>query len=457
MATTTDAPAQDERRFPDGFLWGTATAAYQVEGAVDEDGRGPSIWDTFVRTPGKMLVDADADVADDHYHRYEEDVALMADLGATAYRFSISWPRIFPDGDGEPNAKGLDFYARLVDALLAKGIQPFATLYHWDLPQALQDRGGWQSRATSEAFARYASHVAEHLGDRVKRFFTLNELHNVVEAGHEAGILAPGLKLPAAEVNQVRHHVVLAHGLAVQAIRAAAPSDVQVGPADNVFVVSPAIDAPEHVRAAQIATRELNAGLMTVMLEGRYTDRFLERCGADAPRFTDEELRTIGTPLDFVGINIYGSDHYVLADDGPDGYADLPFAKEHPHAAVWHRITPESIYWGTRHLRDVWDVRDIYVTENGCTSTGADGPGGELVDTDRIAFLRSYLRELQRATGEGVGVRGYFLWSLIDNFEWIVGYKNRYGLFHVDFETQQRTPKLSSRFYAEVIRRNAVA
>ncbi|MFF2306110.1 GH1 family beta-glucosidase [Streptomyces sp. NPDC058128] len=444
------------RSFPEGFFWGTATASYQVEGAVNEDGRGTSIWDTFVRTPGKMLVDADADVACDHYHRYREDVGLMNDLGAGAYRFSIAWPRIFPDGTGSPNARGLDFYSRLVDELLTSGITPFATLYHWDLPQTLQDQGGWQNRATSQAFAEYAGYIATHLGDRVEHFFTINEFHNVVEGGHGAGVLAPGLQLPAKDLNQLRHHVVLAHGLAVQAIRANAPRRVKVGPADNVYVVTPVIETPEHIAAAQIATREINAGLMTVMLEGAYTDRFLATAGADAPDFTDEDMRIIGSPLDFVGINIYQSDHYVTAADNDDGFFDVPFQPSHPHAASWHRLSPEAMYWGTRHLHQIWNVPEIYVTENGCAASDQLHDDGRIYDTDRIAFMRAYLTQLQRACADGIPVRGYFHWSIMDNFEWIAGYNNRYGLIHVDFDTQVRTPKLSAAYFREAARRNAV-
>jgi beta-glucosidase len=448
---------ETNRTFPPGFLWGTATAAYQVEGAVNEDGRGVSIWDTFVRTPGKMLTTDTADVTDDHYHRYREDVQLMKAMGTNAYRFSIAWPRIFPQGTGDPNPKGLDFYNRLVDELLANGIEPFPTLYHWDLPQALQDRfGGWQSRDTAQAFAHYAGYMAEQLSDRVKHFFTINEFHNVVEAGHGAGLLAPGLKLPPKGLNQVRHHVILAHGLAVQAIRASGRAGVKVGPADNVYVVVPIIETPEHIRAAEIATREINAGLMTAMLEGRYTDYFLEQAGANAPDFTDEEMRIIGSPLDFVGINIYAADQFVQASDLAPGYAVIPFAKSHPHAAAWHRISPESMYWGTRHLQKIWQVPEIYITENGCAAADTVADDGAIYDSDRITFLRSYLTQLQRATAEGVPVRGYFLWSILDNFEWIAGYKNRYGLVHVDFTTQKRTPKLSAAFYREVIAQNRV-
>jgi beta-glucosidase len=393
--------------------------------------------------------------ADDHYHRYVEDVGLMADLGTNAYRFSIAWPRIFPGGTGALNPKGLDFYDRLVDTLLEAGIEPFATLYHWDLPQPLQDRGGWEDRSTAHAFAEYAGAIADKLGDRIRHFFTLNEFTTFVEGGHGSGLLAPGLVLPAGRLNQVRHHAVLAHGLAVQAIRAAG-RDSRVGPAENLTVTAPTAETPEHIRAAELAVREVNAGYLTVMLEGRYTDAFLAACGADAPSFTDEDLAIIGSPLDFVGVNIYFVNHYVRAADSEQGYELLPPAPSHPHAASWHRISPEAMYWGPRLLHSVWDVDEIHITENGCSSKAELTDDGDIHDTDRITFMRSYLAQLQRATEEGIPVRGYFHWSLMDNFEWIAGYSNRYGLVHVDFETQQRTLKDSAGFYREVISRNAV-
>ncbi|TQM57334.1 GH1 family beta-glucosidase [Humibacillus xanthopallidus] len=458
MTGTPDHHDRISRTFPDGFLWGTATAAYQVEGAVDEDGRGASIWDTFVRTPGAMLVEADADVACDHYHRYREDVALMRDLGATAYRFSIAWPRVLPEGTGTPNEAGLGFYDRLVDELLTAGVEPFATLYHWDLPQALQDRGGWVERSTAEAFGAYAALVAERLGDRVHHFFTINEFSNLVDSGYGTGLLAPGLRLAAKEVNQVRHHAVLAHGLAVQAVRAHGGPAAQVGPADNSVICVPVTDRPEDVRAAEVAMRETNAGLLTVMLEGRYTDGYLEAAGADAPRIAEGDLDTIGSPLDFVGVNIYQANHYVRASDDeahPLGYELLPFQPSHPHFARWHHVSPESMYWGPRLVTSVWNPAAIYVTENGCSATD-DLVDGRVLDTSRIMLLRSHLGELQRATAEGAPVRGYFHWSLIDNFEWIAGYRNRYGLVHVDFDTQRRTPKLSASWFREASRRNEV-
>ena len=454
-------PAADRHapaRFPKDFVWGTATSAYQIEGAVSEDGRGRSIWDTFAHTPGKIEDRTTADRANDHYHRYKEDVGLIKALGVKAYRFSIAWPRVFPDGSGAPNPKGLDFYNRLVDELLAHGIEPYATLYHWDLPQALEDRlGGWRSRETSKAFAGYAGYVAERLSDRVKNIFTLNEAGRFLNFGYGWGIDAPGLKLPAAELNQARHHVVLAHGLAVQAIRARARAGTRVGPAENIATCVPAFDTPENVRAAEMATRELNASLLGVMLEGKYTDGFLEFTGKDAPKFTAGELKIIGSRNDFVGLNIYAPQFYIAASDRKPGWKVLPFPASFPHMnSEWLRIGPEAIYWAPRLAAKVWSLDTIYISENGTSSEDKPAPDGQIYDLDRIMFLRNYLRQLQRATAEGVPVRGYFLWSLMDNFEWIFGFEKRFGLYHVDFETQARTAKLSAAFYRDVVARNAI-
>src|SRR5262245_37506970 len=341
-AVAVETPTSAARRFPDGFRWGVATASYQVEGAWNEDGKGESIWDRYAHTPGKIAHGDTGDVANDHYHRYKEDVALMKSIGAGAYRFSISWPRIFPEGTGQPNPKGLDFYSRLVDELLAAGIEPFATLYHWDLPQALHDRhGGWQSSETSEAFAEYAGYVAAELGDGVKHYFTINEFRSFVETGYQVVEVeiggktlqlggAPGLRLSDLDLRQVRHHTVLAHGLAVQAIRASAPADTEVGFAENLHVAVPTIDEPGHVKAAEQATRDANAGFMTVMLEGAYTDAYLAEGGGEMPRFTDDELKTIASPLDFVGINVYRPGLYVEPSDDPRGYREIPINASHP-------------------------------------------------------------------------------------------------------------------------------
>lgn len=444
--------------FPRGFLWGTATSAYQIEGAIDEDGRGISIWDRFVHLNGKIIDQSTADVANDHYHRYKEDVQLIKALGAKAYRFSIAWPRVFPEGTGTPNPKGLDFYHRLVDELLANGIEPFATLYHWDLPQALQDRyGGWRSRETSKAFADYAGYVAERISDRVKSIFTINECGRLVQAGFGMGIDAPGLNLPQKEINQVRHHVALGHGLAVQAVRAHARRGTRVGPAENIEVCIPAIETPANVRAAEIATRELNAGYLTAILEGKYTDAFLAYAGANAPTYTPEDLKAIGSPIDFVGLNVYQPNQYVTAGENGHPFTLLPFPATYPRMdSSWLRIGPEAIYWAPRHVAKLWNVKSIYITENGTSAADKPTEDGKVYDIDRIMFLRNYLGQLHRATLEGVPVKGYFLWSLMDNFEWSDGYEKRFGLYHVDFKTQRRTPKLSASFYREVIKQNAV-
>ncbi len=454
--------------FPKNFYWGVATSAYQIEGAWNEDDKGPSIWDTYAHTPGKIKNGDTGDVANDHYHRYKEDVKLIKEIGANAYRFSIAWPRIFPEGTGQPNLKGLDFYNRLVDELVAAGIAPFPTLYHWDLPQALQDKGGWQSRDTAKAFADYAGYMAEKLSDRVRHFFTINEFRSFVDMGHrghEANIpggtitisIAPGLRLAPGELNQVRHHAVLAHGMAVQAIRAQGKKGTKVGPAEVIECAVPLIEAPEHIKAAQTATRESNAPFLTVMLEGKYTDAYLTNAGKDAPKFTDDDLTVISSPLDFVGINVYKPAVYVLASDRAPGWREIPYAKGHPKmSSVWHTLGPEAMYWAPKFVQSLWKAKEIFITENGCAAEDVPADDGNIYDTDRVMFLRSYLTQLQRATANGVPVRGYFQWSAMDNFEWTAGFGNRYGLVYVEFKTQKRTPKLSAAWFREAARRNAV-
>jgi len=477
MATTAkplriDIPvANDERKFPQGFFWGVATSSYQVEGAWNEDVKGLSIWDTYTHKPGNIKNNDNGDVANDHYHRYKEDVALMKnDLGANAYRFSIAWPRIFPNGTGEPNAKGLDFYNRLVDELKAAGIEPFATLYHWDLPQTLQDKGGWQNRDIAKAFADYSGYMAEKLGDRVKYFFTINEFRSFVEGGYQGlnvqvggGKIvhlggAPGLQLSNGELNQVRHNAVLGHGLAVQAIRSRGSADAKVGFAENMLIAVPVIETPEYVKAAEKATRELNADFITVLLEGRYTDAYLKKTGKDAPKFTDDDLKIIASPLDFVGINVYKPNIYVEPSNDAQGYRSVPINASHPKMqASWHVFDPECIYWAPHHVRSLWGAKSIFITENGCSASDVVSPDGRVYDSDRVMFLRAYLTQLQRATADGVPVKGYFLWSAQDNFEWSDGYSNRFGIVYIDFKTQKRIPKLSASFFRETVRRNAVA
>jgi beta-glucosidase len=459
----------EARTFPKGYCWGVATASYQIEGAWNEESKGPSIWDTYAHTPGKIKNGDTGDVAIDHYHRYKEDVQVMKDMGVNAYRFSMSWPRIFPDGTGQLNQKGLDFYNRLVDELKAAGIEPFATLYHWDLPQALQDKyGGWQSGETAKAFGEYAGVMAKNLSDRVNHFFTINEFKQVTETAYRGIELhvqgktvrlmgAPGILLEDGPLNQVRHHALLGHGMAVQAVRAMGRAGTKVGPAENLGHAIPIIDSPEQVKAAEAATKALNIYFLGPMLEGRYDEAYLKAAGKDAPKFTDEEMRIIGAPVDFVGINVYIPLLLVMASDQPPGYREVPFSVSHPKMfSAWHRLTPESQYWSPRLLHSIWKPKEIYITENGCAATDEVATDGNIYDSDRLTYLRNGLMWQQRATAEGIPLKGNFVWSAMDNFEWINGYGDRFGMVHVDFKTQKRTPKLSAHWFREAARRNAV-
>ena len=435
-------------------MWGCATASYQIEGGVNEDGRKPSVWDTFSHTPGKTFHGDTGDVADDSYHRYKEDVQLLKNLGVTGYRMSISWSRVFPDGTGQPNEKGLGYYQRVVDELLKNNIDPYITLFHWDLPQALP--GGWESRDTSKAFADYAGYVAKHLSDRVKHFFTTNELVCFTDLSYKSGQFAPGMKLPPAGVNQVRHHGVLAHGLGVQAIRANAQAGTLVGLAENANVYVPVIETKEHIEAARRATREGNAPFLTAIMEGKYTEGYLEREGANAPKVAPGDMAAISSPLDFVGLNVYTPD-YVRADGSKAGFAIEKRPASFPRmASPWLFIGPEVIYWAVRNVSEIWKPKALYITENGCSSDDVLTADGHIEDTDRIMYLRNHLTHLQRAAAEGYPIKGYFLWSLMDNFEWADGYSKRFGIHYVDYKTQKRTPKQSAEWYREVIARNAV-
>jgi beta-glucosidase len=462
LASGSTATAQGAARanfyeFPNSFRWGCATAAYQIEGGAQERGRGPSIWDTFSHIPGKVHNNETGDVADDDYHRYKEDIRLLKDLGAKIYRFSISWPRIFPQGTGQPNEAGIDFYQRVIDEIRANDIDPFCTLFHWELPQALQDHfGGWQSRDTAKAFADYAGYVAGRLSDRVQNFFTMNEFSSFIDLGYHDGRFAPGLRLAPVALNQARHNAVLAHGMAVQAMRAKARAGTKIGLAENYVCGTPIIESEEHIKASVLGTRVINAPYLTVIMEGQYMEQYLQKQGAAAPKFTAEDLKIINSPLDLLGINIYNPT-YIRADDGPAGYAVVPLPASYPHmASPWLNVGPEGLYWGVRHLAEIWNVKDIYITENGCSSTDAIAADGHIYDTDRVMFLRNYLINLHRAAAEGFPVHGYFVWSLMDNFEWADGYSLRFGIYYVDYQTQKRIPKMSANFYKEVIRRNAV-
>ncbi len=443
-------PATD-RMFPKNFLWGSATASYQVEGAVNEDGRGTTVWDTFSHTAGKTHNGDTGDVATDSYHRYPEDIALMKDLGLKTCRFSIAWSRIFPTGTGKPNQKGIDHYRKFAEALLAAGVTPYCTLYHWDLPQPLEDRGGWQNRDTAVAFADYAGYVASQLGDVIHNYMTMNEISTFIDLGYGNGLHAPGLRLSKGKLAQARHYAVLGHGLAVQAIRAHSKAGTKVGSAENLEAVTPIYNAPEHVAAAKIAIAEENAGYLNVMRTGKYTERYLRLLGADAPKFTPEEMSAIGSKLDFQGINIY-TPHFVRAADNADGYENVPNPSSYPHMfSPWLTVGPEALYWVPKLACEKWGITEMYITENGCSSDDKVAADGQIYDSDRVMYLKNYLTNLQRAVSEGVPVKGYFCWSLLDNYEWADGYEKRFGITYVDFQTQKRTPKMSSHFYKHLI------
>jgi len=442
--------------FPEGFLWGTATASYQVEGAADQAGRGPSIWDTFSHIPGNIAHNDTGDVADDEFHLYKEDLRLLQNMGVKSYRFSIAWPRIFPDGKGAPNPAGLAFYEKLVDELLQAGIQPYCTLYHWDLPQTLQNDGGWLNPDTATHFADYAGYVTGRLSDRIQHFMTLNEIRTFTGNGYRWGNHAPGLKLNDRDFAQLNHHAVLAHGLGVQAIRAAAKQGTLIGLAENPSAITPVMDSPANVAAAALAMREENAPYLTAILEGRYTDAYLAKLGSDQPKFTEAEMKIIASPIDFVGLNIY-QPTYVIAEESPRGYAIVEPSETFPRMlSPWLTIGPECLYWAPRLVSQIWKPRAIYITENGASATDTPTSSGQVMDIDRVMYLRNYLSQLQRCVAEGIPVKGYFLWSLLDNYEWADGYGKRFGLIYVDFKSQKRTPKLSAAFYGNVIKENRV-
>ncbi|NYD89159.1 GH1 family beta-glucosidase [Sphingomonas melonis] len=435
--------------FPKAFRWGCSTAAYQIEGAAREDGRGESIWDVYARTPGKVKNGDTGDVSCDGYHRYREDAQLIRDLGAGAYRLSIAWPRIFPEGKGTINQKGLDHYSRVIDDLLEKGIEPHVTLFHWDLPTAL--RNGWRARDTAMAFADYAAVVARTYSDRVGHFMTVNEIQSFIDNGYGAGTHAPGMQLGTAELNQARHHALLAHGLGVRAIRANARRPVQVGWAENVVTPVPVVETPEHVVAAQKALRRLNATITGAILTGRYA--------ADMnmpPVVAAGDMAIISSPIDFVALNVYSPIYVRSAPEVAEGYAIVPRPLGFPTMGLdWLTVGPEAAYWAARHVSEVWKPRSLFISENGCP--GADTlVDGRVEDTDRIMFLRAYLSNVQRAVAEGYPLHGYFVWSLLDNFEWSEGYTKRFGIHYVDYATQRRIPKRSAQWYRELIRRGTL-
>ena len=438
----------DLAALPPDFLWGTATSAYQIEGAVAEDGRAPSIWDTFAHTPGKIAGNDHGDVACDHYHRWREDIALMRQLGADAYRLSIAWPRVLPGGDGPVNAKGLDFYDELVDGLLAAGITPSVTLYHWDLPQALQDRGGWPERETAEHFAAYASVVAARLGDRVGHWATLNEPLCSAWIGHLEGRMAPGLTDLTAAV-RASYHLHLGHGLAVQALRAAIPH-ARIGIVNNLSPILPATHSEADRAAALRADGHVNRWWLDPIHGRGYPEDMVKLYGVDLP-IRDGDLELISAPLDWLGLNYYF--RQLVADD-PSGPA--PFFRQVPgpgdeRTAMDWEVHAPGIEQLLLRLTEEYGARKIYVTENGSAYPDSVGADGQVHDPERTAYLERHLAACARAVAQGAPLAGYFAWSLLDNFEWAYGYDKRFGLVHVDYPTQRRTVKTSGRRYAELI------
>jgi len=442
--------------FPQDFVFGTATASYQIEGAAGEDGRGESIWDHFSHTPGKTFKGHTGDVACDHYHRADEDIALMTNLGVGAYRFSIAWPRIIPDGDGPVNPKGLDWYSRLVDKLLAAGITPFATMYHWDLPQALEGKhGGWRSRKTPEAFARYAATIVERLGDRVKHWFTLNEIPCTVFLGHGSGRHAPGATEDVGVLNQIQHHCLLAHGHGVRAVREHGGEGAEVGLVHNATCRIPVLEAPEHIEAAGRCFEEANGPMLSPVARGCYPAEWLDEMDDDAPEVTPGDMELIASPTDFLGFNVYGG-LYVEADGSEKGHRIVEFPAGYPHAlAEWIKFTPQAVYWGVRFLHERYGFARVYISENGCAMDD-QLEDGRVDDLDRMFYYRLYLQQAQRAAADGLPLAGYFAWSLMDNFEWAEGYNHRFGLHYVDFETLERTAKLSAKYYGACVRARRV-
>ncbi len=440
-------------RFPQGFVWGAASSSYQIEGAWNEDGRGLSIWDTFCRQPGRVWHGDSGDIAVDHYHRYADDVQIMADLGLKAYRFSVAWPRILPEGTGRVNPKGLDFYDRLVDALLARGIEPYLTLYHWDLPQALQERGGWPNRDTAQHFADYARIVARHLGDRVSHWITHNEPFVAAVVGHLLGEHAPGLQDPTAAF-AAGHHLLLSHGYACEVLRQELDHPT-IGIALNLSPVYPASDSEQDRAAAARYDLVLNRIFLEPILLGRYPAEAQELVGAFFPKIESDDLQRMSVPLDFVGVNYYS--RVVVCHD--PGTLIIAAAQVHPegrdYSGMWE-IYPEGIYDLLMRIQRDYQPRNLMVTENGiCVPDGLDFDG-RVRDLRRIQYLRDHLTQVHRAIQDGVPVRGYFVWSLTDNFEWAYGFNKRFGIVYVDLETQKRTLKDSGRWFAQAIAENAV-
>ncbi|WP_433090026.1 GH1 family beta-glucosidase [Dactylosporangium sp. CA-052675] len=447
--------------FPPGFLWGAATSAYQVEGAVDADGRGPSIWDTFAARPEHIADGSTGAEACDHYHRYPDDLDLARRIGITAYRFSVAWPRVLPDGR-TLNPRGLDHYRRVAEACLRRGITPMVTCYHWDLPQPLQDRGGWADRDTAERFADYAATVHDALGDLVPWWVTVNEPAVAAWAGHSAGVHAPGVR-DTGRALAAAHHLLLGHGLATTRLRAGRHPDTRVGIALNLTVAVPATDAAEDVAAAARFDGHHNRMFLDPILTGAYPRDMLDWYApqADLTHLRDGDLQTIAAPLDLLGVNFYNRTHVRADPSAATGNPALGVAEVRPDGLAYTEmgwpVEPDGLRQVLCGLRDRYPgLPPVHITENGAAFPDVPGPDGTVDDRDRVGYLDGHLRALHAAIAAGVDVRGYFAWSLLDNFEWAMGYTKRFGLIAVDYPTQRRTLKSSATWYARVIAANAL-
>lgn len=448
MPLTQHEPSDLITHFPSSFVWGVATSSFQIEGAADKDGKGPSIWDTFCRVPGAIADATDGLTACDHYQLWEQDLAMIADLNVDAYRFSISWPRVRPTGAGEWNEQGLAFYERLVDALVAKGIKPYITLNHWDLPEALQTNGGWANRDTVHRFVEYAIGVAARLGDRVTAITTHNEPWVMAHLGHETGIFAPGVK-DRKIATQVAHHLMLSHGLALQALRAAG-SKAKLGIVLNLSPMHPATDAPEDISKTHLEDGRLLRWYMEPLFHAKYPQDVLDFLGADAPEVHPGDLQAIATPMDFLGVNYYSRS--VVSAAGP---WDVHTSGREVTEMGWE-VYPEGLTELLVRLHNDYKVPPLYVTENGGAFKD-NLEDGRIHDTHRTDYIARHIAAMADAMRQGVHMEGYMVWSLMDNFEWASGYEKRFGIVHVDYATQRRTLKNSALWYRDFLKRQKTA
>ena len=446
--------------FAKDFVWGAATSSYQIEGTGRDSGKGQNIWDVFTKEPGRVYEGHTGDIACDHYHRFREDVAYMKELGLKGYRFSIDWSRVLPEGPGKVNEKGIDFYNALIDELLEQGIEPYITLYHWELPYEIYKRGGWMNPEIVEWFGQYARLVAERFSDRVKYFFTLNEPQCFVGLGFLQGCHAPGVKAPLRDTFEMAHNALKAHGRAVQMLRAYGKQNVQIGYAPTSGMCYPEKETLKDIEAARKALFALPDDLSNwtwnvswwsdPVILGKYPEEGMKKYEKYLPVITDEDMKLISQPIDFYGQNIYNGRCIRMGTDGRPEEVRRPAG--FPKTATNWPVTPEALYWGPKFLYERYR-KPIYITENGMACHDTVSQDGKVHDPNRIDFLARYLKNLKRAAEE-IDIRGYFQWSLMDNFEWDKGYAERFGIIYVDFETQERIWKDSAYWYRDLIRRN---